>query len=47
MARELLASIPRAVKNRLLTADYTAPEARCPQHIPIARIITETIAAVT
>ena len=34
-------------KNRLLTADYSALEARCPQHIDIARRIAETIAGLT
>jgi hypothetical protein len=43
LAKEVLASIPPDVKNRLLAADYTIVEARCPQQIPIGLRIAEII----
>jgi hypothetical protein len=42
-ARELFAQIPANVRNRLLSTDYSAVEARCPQHLPIAKLIAETV----
>jgi predicted aldo/keto reductase-like oxidoreductase len=42
-ARELFAQIPPNVRNRLLSTDYSAAEARCPQHLPIARLIAEAV----
>ncbi len=46
-ARELFAQIPRKVKNRLLTTDYTLAEARCPQRLPIRELITEAVSVLT
>jgi len=43
MARELFAKIPRRVRNKLLATDYTAAQARCPQHLPIAELIAEAV----
>jgi predicted aldo/keto reductase-like oxidoreductase len=40
-ARELFAQIPANVRNKLLSTDYSAAEVRCPQHLPIARLIAE------
>ena len=42
-ARELFAGIPGDVRNRLLTIDYSAAEARCPQHLPIAKLVSEAV----
>jgi predicted aldo/keto reductase-like oxidoreductase len=42
-ARELFAKIPAKVRNRLLTADYTKAEARCPQRMPIGRLMAEAV----
>jgi len=40
-ARELFRQIPSQVRNRLARADYSRAEARCPQHLPIAKIIAQ------
>ena len=40
-ARELFAQLPAAARARLATADYSAAEARCPQHLPITKLMTE------
>ena len=42
-ARELFAQIPVSVRNRLLVTDYSAAEARCPQHMPIGKLVTEAV----
>jgi len=42
-ARGLFARIPADVRNRLLDTDYARAEARCPQRLPIARIVTEAV----
>jgi predicted aldo/keto reductase-like oxidoreductase len=42
-ARELFAQIPASVRNNLLSIDYSAAEARCPQHMPIAELIAEAV----
>jgi hypothetical protein len=42
-AREHFARIPQKVRNKLLSTDYSAAEARCPQHIPIAKLIAEAV----
>ena len=44
MARELFAQLPAAAKSRLLTADYSLAEARCPNRLPIANLIKEASA---
>jgi predicted aldo/keto reductase-like oxidoreductase len=42
-ARELFAQIPAGVRNRLLTTDYRLAQARCPQHLPISKLIAEAV----
>jgi predicted aldo/keto reductase-like oxidoreductase len=42
-ARQTFAQIPSQARNRLLSIDYTAAEHRCPQHLPIARLVTEAV----
>jgi predicted aldo/keto reductase-like oxidoreductase len=42
-AKELFARIPRNVRNKLLTTDYSLAQARCPQHVPIAKLIAEAV----
>ena len=40
-AKELFAKIPVDVRSKLLKLDYNAAEARCPQHLPIAKFVAE------
>ena len=42
-ARELFAKLPRSTKEKLLTADYTLAEARCPQNMPIGKLMAEAV----
>jgi len=42
-ARELFAQIPGKVRSKLLGTDYSAAEARCPQRMPIGKLITEAV----
>ena len=42
-ARELFAQIPVMVRGRLLSLDYRLAEARCPQHLPIGRLVAEAV----
>ena len=42
-ARELFAQIPAQARNKLLSADYGLAEARCPQHLPIAKLMAEAV----
>jgi len=42
-ARELFAQIPGKVRNKLLSTDYSPAEARCPQHLPIGRLVAEAV----
>ncbi len=42
-ARELFAQIPANVRNKLLSTDYSAAEAHCPQHLPIYEMVTEAV----
>ena len=42
-AKELFAQIPGAVRSRLLSTDYALAEARCPQHLPIAKLVAEAV----
>jgi len=42
-ARELFASIPADVRNKLLSIDYSSAEARCPQHMPISKLMAEAV----
>jgi predicted aldo/keto reductase-like oxidoreductase len=40
-ARELFAQLPADARSRLTSADYSAAEIRCPQRMPIAKLMTE------
>jgi len=42
-ARELFAQIPRNVRSKLLNIDYSDAEARCPQRMPIGKLIAEAV----
>ncbi|UCC22563.1 MAG: aldo/keto reductase [Planctomycetota bacterium] len=42
-ARELFAQIPANIRNRLLSTDYSTAEARCPQQLPITRLVAEAV----
>jgi len=42
-ARKLFTQIPAKVRNRLLSADFRPAEARCPQHLPIAKLVAEAV----
>jgi len=42
-ARQLFAQIPRNIRSRLLSTDYRTAEARCPQHLPIGKLIGEAV----
>jgi predicted aldo/keto reductase-like oxidoreductase len=42
-ARELFAQIPAGARNRLLTTDYRLAESRCPQHLPLSKLIAEAV----
>ncbi len=42
-ARELFARIPADVRSRLFSTDYSLAEARCPQRLPIGRIVAEAV----
>jgi hypothetical protein len=42
-AKELFAQIPRNVRSNLLGTDYTLAEARCPQHLPIGKLVAEAV----
>jgi predicted aldo/keto reductase-like oxidoreductase len=43
LAKQTFAAIPADVRARLLTADYWLAEQRCPQRMPIARLVREAI----
>ena len=40
-ARDLFAQIPGKARNKLLSIDYSAVEARCPQHLAIGKLMAE------
>ena len=42
-ARELFAQIPRRARNKLLSMDYSLAEARCPQRMPIGKLVAEAV----
>ena len=42
-ARQLFAQIPSSVRNKLLCTDYTPAETRCPQRMPITKLMTEAV----
>jgi predicted aldo/keto reductase-like oxidoreductase len=41
LAKQAFAAIPADVRSRLLTADYRLAEQRCPQRMPIARLMAQ------
>jgi hypothetical protein len=43
LARQTFASIPAEVRANLLKVDYSAAEARCPQRMPIARLVRQAV----
>jgi predicted aldo/keto reductase-like oxidoreductase len=43
LAKQAFAEIPADVRARLLTADYQLAEQRCPQRMPIARLVREAV----
>jgi hypothetical protein len=43
LAKQTFAEIPADVRSRLSTADYRLAEQRCPQHMPIARLVNEAV----
>jgi predicted aldo/keto reductase-like oxidoreductase len=42
-AKELFAQIPRNVREKLLSTDYKTAEARCPQRLPIGKLVAEAV----
>ena len=42
-ARRLFAKIPGKVRNRLLSIDYSPAEARCPQRLPIGKLVVQAV----
>lgn len=42
-AKRLFRAIPAQVRNRLLSTDYSLAEARCPQRMPITRLMAEAV----
>jgi len=42
-ARDLFAKLPSGIRNKLLRIDYTHAETRCPQHLPIAKLVAEAV----
>jgi predicted aldo/keto reductase-like oxidoreductase len=42
-AKELFAQIPQHVRQRLAATDYSPAEARCPQHLPIGKLMAEAL----
>ncbi len=46
-ARQLFAQIPANVRNKLLSSDFSPAEDRCPQHLPIGKLIVEAVTRLT
>jgi len=42
-AKKLFAQIPAKIRSRLLTTDFSPAEARCPQHLPVGKLIAEAV----
>ena len=42
-AKELFTKIPSPVRSKLLSADYSLAEARCPQKLPIRELVSEAV----
>jgi len=43
LARQAFEEIPADVRSQLLNIDYSAAEARCPQRMPIARLVQQAV----
>jgi predicted aldo/keto reductase-like oxidoreductase len=41
LARRLFAELPAEARDKLIRTDYSPAEARCPQHLPIAKLMAE------
>lgn len=41
--RQLFAQIPAHLRNRLLKTDYSSAEARCPQQLPISKLVVQAV----
>jgi hypothetical protein len=44
LAKAVFAEIPAETRRRLLSVDYSAAEARCPNRMPIARLMADAVA---
>ncbi len=42
-AKQLFAQIPAKLRNKLLSTDFSQAETRCPQHLPIGKLVTEAV----
>jgi predicted aldo/keto reductase-like oxidoreductase len=42
-ARQLFAEIPQQIRDKMLTTDYAAAESRCPQRLPVARLMSQAV----
>jgi uncharacterized protein len=42
-ARQLFAEIPQQIRDKMLTADYSTAESRCPQRLPVARLMSQAV----
>jgi hypothetical protein len=43
LARQSFAQIPADMRNRLSSIDYSTAEARCPQRLPISRLMSQAV----
>jgi predicted aldo/keto reductase-like oxidoreductase len=46
-ARELFAKIPQQVRDKMLSVNYRTAEARCPQQLPITKLMAEAVSKLT
>ena len=42
-ARQLFAEIAQQIRDKMLTVDYAPAELRCPQRLPIARLMSQAM----
>jgi hypothetical protein len=42
-AKQVFAQIPAEIRRRLLSVDYSVAEARCPNRMPIARLVADAV----
>ena len=42
-AKKLFAQIPENVRNKLLSTDFSQVESRCPQNLPVGRLVAEAV----